>query len=85
MRYAIERWKGKFWKVIIYTDEGERIAEVASLYSKAGLYINGTLSDPRHGALFLELAHRLADAAEGGSQVGTVRAVVEDSLASFGG
>jgi len=84
MRYAIERWKGKYWKVIVYTDEGERLVEVASLYSKAGLYINGTLSDPRHGALFLSLAHRLADAAAGGSGVGTVREIVEYTLAKGG-
>ena len=80
MRYALERWKRRFWKVIVYDDDGVRLLEVAALYSRDGLYVNGTLSDPRHGALFLSLAHRLADAAAGASQVATVREVVEDTL-----
>jgi len=80
MRYAIERWKGRFWKVVVYDDDGSRLLEVASLYTRHGLYINGTLADPRHGALFLSLAHRIADAALGGSNVATVREVVEDLL-----
>jgi hypothetical protein len=80
MKYAIEKWKQHYWKVYVYSDEGERIIEVASLYTKSGLYVNGTLSDPRHGALFLTLAYRLADASAGGSQVATVREVIEDVL-----
>jgi len=42
--------------------------------------VNGTLSDPRHAQLFVALAYRLADASAGGSQVATVREVVEDTL-----
>jgi len=80
MRYAIEKWKGSYWKVYIYDDQGTRLIELASLYTKHGLYINGTLSDPRYGALFLTLAYRLADASAGGSQVATVRQIVEDVL-----
>jgi len=84
MKYALERWKKDYWKVYVYDDDGSRLMEVAALYTRHGLYVNGTLSDPRHGALFLELAHRLADAAAGGSGVGTVRQVVEDTLAQEG-
>jgi hypothetical protein len=80
MRYALERWKQRFWKVIVYDDEGVRLLEVAALYSRDGLYVNGTLSDPRHAQLFVALAYRLADASAGGSQVATVREVVEDTL-----
>jgi hypothetical protein len=80
MKYAIERWKRKYWKVIVYNDDGVRLMELASMYTHTGLYINGTLTDPRHGALFLRLAHRLADAASGESHVTTVRQVVEDEL-----
>jgi hypothetical protein len=80
MRYAIEKWKGHYWKVYIYDDDGTRLMEVAAIYTRHGLYINGTLSDPRYGALFLEIAHRLADASAGGSNVATVRQVVEDVL-----
>ena len=80
MKYALERWKQRYWKAIIYEDDGNRLMEVAAIYTRHGLYVNGTLSDPRHGALFLSLAHRLADAAVGGSQVATVREVVEDTL-----
>jgi len=84
MRYAIERWKQRFWKVIVYDDDGVRLLEVAALYSRDGLYVNGTLSDPRFAQLFMTLAHRLADASAGGSQVATVREVVEDALAQEG-
>jgi len=84
MKYALERWKQRYWKAIIYEDDGNRLMEVAAIYTRHGLYVNGTLSDPRHGALFLSLAHRLADAAAGASQVGTVRQVVEDALAQEG-
>ena len=80
MRYALERWKRRFWKVIVYDDDGVRLLEVAALYSRDGLYVNGTLSDPRHAQLFVALAYRLADASAGGSQVATVREVVEDTL-----
>lgn len=80
MKYALERWKQRYWKAIIYEDDGNRLMEVAAIYTRHGLYVNGTLSDPHHGALFLSLAHRLADAAAGASQVGTVREVVEDTL-----
>jgi hypothetical protein len=80
MRYALERWKQRFWKVIVYDDDGVRLLEVAALYSRDGLYVNGTLSDPRHAQLFVALAYRLADASAGGSQVATVREVVEDTL-----
>ena len=80
MRYALERWKQRFWKVIVYDDDGVRLLEVAALYSRDGLYVNGTLSDPRHAQLFVGLAYRLADASAGGSQVATVREVVEDTL-----
>jgi len=80
MKYALERWKKNYWKAIIYDDDGTRLMEVASLYARNGLYINGTLSDPRYATLFFQLAHRLADASAGGSQVATVRAVVEDTL-----
>jgi hypothetical protein len=80
MKYAIERWKGKYWKVHVYDDDGNRLLELAAMYTDRGLYVNGTLSDPRYGQLFLTLAARLADAAAGGSQVATVRAVVEDTL-----
>ena len=84
MKYALERWKDRYWKAIIYEDDGLRLMEVAAIYTRHGLYVNGTLSDPRHGALFMSLAHRLADAAEGGSNVATVRQVVEDALAQEG-
>jgi len=80
MRYALERWKQRFWKVIVYDDDGVRLLEVAALYSRDGLYVNGTLSDPRHTQLFVALAYRLADASAGGSQVATVREVIEDVL-----
>jgi hypothetical protein len=80
MRYALERWKQRFWKVIVYDDDGVRLLEVAALYSRDGLYVNGTLSDPRHAQLFVALAYRLADASAGGSQVATVREVIEDVL-----
>jgi len=80
MRYAIERWKGHYWKVYVYDDQGTRLIELASIYTKHGLYINGTLSDPRHAQLFVALAYRLADASAGGSNVATVREVVEDTL-----
>jgi len=80
MRYALERWKQRFWKVIVYDDDGVRLLEVAALYSRDGLYVNGTLSDPRHAQLFVALAYRLADASAGGTQVATVREVVEDTL-----
>jgi len=84
MKYALERWKSRYWKVIVYDDDGTRLMEVAAIYTRHGLYVNGTLSDPRSGALFLSLAYRLADAASGGSQVATVRQVVEDALAQEG-
>jgi hypothetical protein len=80
MKYAIEKWKQHYWKVYVYSDEGERILEVASLYTKSGLYVNGTLANPQYGALFLVLAYRLADASAGGSNVATVREVIEDVL-----
>jgi len=80
MRYAIEKWKRNYWKVIVYDDDGQRIIEVASLYSREGLYINGTLTDPRFRELFLALAYRLADAAAGGSNISTVREIVENVL-----
>jgi len=83
MRYAIERWKGNYWKVYVYDDQGTRLIELASIYTKHGLYINGTLSDPRYAHLFMALAYRLADAVEGGSQVATVRQVVEDVLTTY--
>ena len=83
MKYALERWKQRYWKVIVYEDDGSRVMEVAAIYTRHGLYVNGTLSDPRYGVLFLSLAHRLADAAEGGSQVATVRQVVEDVLKTY--
>jgi len=80
MRYAIERWKGNYWKVYVYDDHGTRLIELASIYTKHGLYINGTLSDPRYAQLFMALAYRLADASAGGSNVATVREVIEDVL-----
>jgi len=84
MRYAIERWKQKYWKVIIYDDDGVRLIELASLYTRDGLYVNGTLTDPRHAPLFMALAYRLADASAGGSTVSTVREIVEDTLTQEG-
>ena len=84
MKYALERWKSRYWKVIVYDDDGTRLMELAAIYTRHGLYVNGTVSDPRSGALFLALAYRLADASAGGSQVATVRQVVEDALAQEG-
>jgi len=78
MRYAIEKWKRNYWKVIVYDDDAQRIIEVASLYSRDGLYVNGTISNPGGRELFLALAYRLADAAAGGSNISTVREIVED-------
>jgi len=80
MRYAIEKWKQNYWKVIVYDDDGGRLLEVASLYSKDGLYVNGTLTDPRLHDLFLSLAYRIADAAQCGSNISTVREVIESML-----
>jgi hypothetical protein len=80
MRYAIERWKGRYWKLYVYDDDGMRVMELASLYNKHGLYVNGTLCDPRYRELFVTLAYRLADASAGGSNVETVREVIEDVL-----
>jgi hypothetical protein len=80
MKYALERWKQRYWKAVVYDDDGSRVMEVAAIYTRHGLYVNGTLSDPRHGELFLTLAHRLADASAGGSNVATVREVIEDVL-----
>lgn len=83
MKYALERWKQRYWKVIIYEDDGNRLMEVAALYTRHGLYVNGTLCDPRHRELFVTLAYRVADASAGGSQVATVRQVVEDVLKTY--
>ena len=45
MKYALERWKSRYWKVIVYDDDGTRLMEVAAIYTRHGLYVNGTLAD----------------------------------------
>jgi len=80
MRYAVEKWKQRYWKVTLFDEEGNRVVEIASLYSRDGLYVNGTLSDARLGGLFVRLGYALADASAGGSTISTVREVVEDVL-----